>query len=180
MHTIRHAFAALALLTLGLGARAVPLTYAFDLSITDGPLTGDTYSGTFSFDDSLVVPGGTILGTDFFGAFGFVYHGVSYTAANADLIELQWNALGELTDFVIGNLCVGAAGCDILPGVESWGMIPSAFAYAVAADPSATFLSEGPRFRLVGAPSPIPEPATLPLLAAAALLALMTQARQRA
>ncbi len=175
---VGRAIALVTLLACTLSLRAEPISYEFDLTITAGPLTGENYSGSFSFDSGLVVPGSTIFGTDLFGSLSFVFHGVTYSASNTDLVELQWDAAGELSDFVIGTDCAGAAGCDIVNGSESWAMLPSAFAYAIVGDAN-SYISDGPTFRRVLPPSGAPEPGSLALLIGAAIAGLQVQRRHK-
>lgn len=77
-------------LTLSLAASAIALSsspaaaglinYDFDVAIDSGSLAGETYSGSFSFDDA----GLTGLDEEFLGlnSFSFDFNGVSYTEAD--------------------------------------------------------------------------------------------------
>jgi hypothetical protein len=54
------ALAAIVLPLWGSAARATPITYAFTVTATDGPLAGTVEHGSFSYDSSSIVPGGEI------------------------------------------------------------------------------------------------------------------------
>ncbi|MEM9483203.1 MAG: hypothetical protein AAGA83_05875, partial [Cyanobacteria bacterium P01_F01_bin.116] len=64
-------------------ALAATQTFDFDVSIIDGPLLGDLFSGTLSFDDaSLINTGSEVLGIDEGLSVNFSYLGTDFTEAD--------------------------------------------------------------------------------------------------
>jgi len=117
-------FAAAVGLALGLAfipaAHATPITYAFTVTATTGPLAGSISSGTFTYDSSAIVPGGFNAGTGLFSALDFTWHGIHYDQTTANTGELTWDASGNLLLWLFGTNCHSAS-CDLFaPGSEGW------------------------------------------------------------
>ncbi len=71
----------------GASAAAAPITYSFAVAGSSGPLIGISAHGTFTFDDSLIRPGGgTALNVPI--GLSFAWNGVAYTQGTASLFFL--------------------------------------------------------------------------------------------
>ena len=139
-------------------ASAVPITYDFTVTGEDGPLVGVTSSGFFTYDDSIVVPGSTVAVIGLLTDLSFTWNSITYTAATANTGGLTFNALGELTRWLIGTSC-NVIGCS-LPLGNSWLSTPDFFRYKTPE--SATNFGGTTTFQLRTAS--VPEPGSLALL----------------
>jgi hypothetical protein len=62
-------------------AEAHAVTYAFTVTATDGPLIGTTATGTFTYDTSIVPPGGgSVGGTNLLTTLNFTWDGITYNS----------------------------------------------------------------------------------------------------
>jgi hypothetical protein len=125
-------------LAIGLAPKldASPVNYTFSVTATSGPLAGTTAPGTFSYDTSSIVPGGTNANTGLLTALNFTWDGITYNQTTANTGFLEFDATGALNQDLFGNHCV-AGSCSDLPGFEQWSVsfsIPLGFAYFVAGD----------------------------------------------
>jgi hypothetical protein len=117
----------LALLALGLlvgpiEATASPITYAFAVNGgPTGPFAGVTSSGFFTFDDSILPPGGgTLDQANLFTDFAFTWNGISYDESTANTGRLTFDASGALDPMsFFGNNC-GPGVCGVLQGTNEW------------------------------------------------------------
>lgn len=152
---------AIASVGLAAPAGAVPVTYQVSVDpINGGPFHGQSLSGTFTFDDSLIPAGGTGLVSsvallDLSISFGTLSFDET-TAGGADFNFLN----GLLVDFLLGgNINTITAGTDdfaiLSSGVHS-------FLYSTVGSPTIYFTDSAISFSLV--PTAVPEPATLALL----------------
>jgi len=156
--------AALVLSLIGSGlVSASPITYTFTVTATDGPLSGTTEDGTFSYDSSSVVPGGQNTTPGLFTSLAFVWNGTAYDQTTANTGFLDFDATGNLTRAVFGNDC--AAGCIIINGTNTWAINlsppggPMEFFYAVPGT-EGSFIGSVTAARTV----PVPEPTALAFL----------------
>lgn len=141
-------------------ASASTVTYDFTLSNVPGPLAPGPYSGSFSFDSSIIAPGQMVQGPSL-TAFDFTLNGITYNASTINDHFLTFDSTGALVDFLICN-----AGCSVaaltngftIEGDPGFG---GAFQYSTPT----TFITEdvgGLTFSEVT--SPVPEPGTFALL----------------
>jgi hypothetical protein len=100
---------------------AFPITYAFSVTTTNGPLAGVTENGTFAYDSSSVIPGGiNILPS--LATLEFTWNGISYdqTTANSGG-ALEFNLDGSLNAIIFGTNCgLKPGSCTIEIGANSW------------------------------------------------------------
>jgi len=66
-------------LTIGLTSKleASPVNYTFSVTATSGPLAGTTATGTFSYDTSSIVHGGTNSNTGLLTGLNFTWDGIT-------------------------------------------------------------------------------------------------------
>src|SRR4051794_1654014 len=103
--------AGLALLLVATGpAAAVPIIQGFEVTAANGPLVGQTFTGTFSYDNSLLTGSGTEYIDPTQGlTVSFTFGGITYTQVN-DLnypdYPLAAFVNGDLAhlDFLVDNL----------------------------------------------------------------------------
>ena len=139
-------------------AEATPVTYSFSVTATSGPLDGTTAAGTFSYDTSSIVPGGSNNNTGLLTALNFTWDGITYNQTTANTGFLDFNGSGMLTDDVFGNDCF-AGGCNVFGGSEEWLFdFVFGFTYSVQGNPEAGNGSV--------TQSLVPEPSALALLGA--------------
>jgi hypothetical protein len=144
-------------------AGATPITYEFAVTATDGPLSGTSSSGTFTFDSSIVPPGGGTAvdtGNDIFTNLEFFWDGIDYDEATANTGAITFDAAGNIRIVSFGDNC-GTASCSLFAGQKG-------FFVTWRADSGGLF-----EYTSVGATSIydgtanislVPEPATLALL----------------
>ena len=97
------------------GAFATPIHVDFGMyqSQSQGAAKRGLYFGTWSFDDSIVTPGGVF--EDVFNgrpldSFAFSWLGRSWNATNARLARIEFDDAGRLRSWVIGGTAV-SGGC---------------------------------------------------------------------
>jgi hypothetical protein len=186
---VKRALAAVAGLGLAVAvanAEAHSVTYDFTVTATDGPLIGTTATGTFTYDTSIVPPGGgSVGGTNLLTTLNFTWDGITYNQTTANTGDLGFNANGSLFNADFGTNCI-PGGCGTTGGLEQWEVaatvLPASggFSYAIAGVPS-LFGGTGiltrqhrcvPTARCRGADAPafsslsisVPEPSALSLL----------------
>lgn len=159
-------------------AQATPVNYDFTVQATSGGLTGAPESGSFSYESTSIVPGGTNTAKNLLTSLGFAFNGIAYDATTANTGFLSFNAAGELVGFSFGSNCfVGI--CRLRPGNESWLVDPNGFAYTGQL-PNGRFTAGSGSLTYALASVSVPEPATLGLFALGALmLGLFAGARRR-
>ena len=113
------------------------VNYTFTVTATSGPLAGTTATGTFSYDTSSIVPGGTNANTGLLTALNFTWDGITYNQTTANTGFLEFDTTGALTQDLFGNNCFPGGSCAAVPPFEQWLVsfpIPLGFAYFVAGD----------------------------------------------
>lgn len=159
--------------------QATPVKYDFTVNVATGPLFGTTANGSFSFDSSSVVRGGTNNAIGLLDALDFKFNGITYDAGTANTGFLSFDAAGNLTNILFGSNC-SATRCD-LPPDASWQARSGFFSYGALDGfgrfrPGTGLLS----FSLATGPVSVPEPGTLGLFGLGALLlGLFVSARRR-
>lgn len=159
--------------------QAAPITYDFTVTGTSGPMAGQSSSGSFTFDSSVIpVGGGNVSQTGLLTDLSFTWDGFSYTEANANTGALNFDASGQLILALFGSNC-GGGSCSASVNTNDWffrwgtdGALANLFTYGgidalYQGDPSAT-----PRR------NDVPEP-TVPALVCAALAALTVRRSTR-
>lgn len=151
-------------------AQATLVSYDFEVAATSGPLSGTTADGTFTFDGSVIPPGGgpSTVGGPLFTALSFTWDGIHYDQTTANtwggpFTQVVFNSGGAPTTLAFGT--AGLPGrLGIVTGTEGWYVSaqPSAstiFVYSRLGDPSPSYGTAS--IELVSA---VPEPSTLLLL----------------
>jgi hypothetical protein len=136
-------------------ADALPISYAFTIDVTSGPLAGDISSGTFAFDSSSVTPGGFNKQTGLLTALSFDFNGVAYDQTTVNTGFLFFDPSGALEGFCFGN--------DVVAGACNFGrgdITISSQSFGYDSDTGA--VSTG---TAIFSAAPAPEPASLALLA---------------
>jgi hypothetical protein len=172
------AFIALALWLSAGAAQATTITYDFSVAATNGPLSGTTANGTFSFDDVSVPVGSLVSATGLLTSLDFSWNGILYDATNANTGMMQRNAGGDLVLAEFGTNCF-PGGCFTETNTNTWALfltpplgVPrpdfsGAFFYNLPADD----VTHGGSTTLFSHAAPVPEPSTV-LLCAVGLLGL--------
>ncbi|HEV2199409.1 MAG TPA: PEP-CTERM sorting domain-containing protein [Bryobacteraceae bacterium] len=157
------------------GAHATTIFYDFTMTATTGPLSGDTASGTFSYDSSSITPGTVNNSTGLLTSLNITWDGITYTQATANTGGLSFDGGGNLIDALFGTNC-SAGSCSVTAGNEQWDVAvgSSIFDYTVPSDSQNTFGG-------TSSFSEVPEPSTMVLLSAGfgGLLALAAIRRRR-
>jgi hypothetical protein len=166
------------------------ITYDFsgqiDTNSLGGPLSGQLFSGSFSYDSSISPIGGGVVAGGYFGAQGlltavnFSFNGISYDFSTVNAGSIQFNPDGSLLAINFGDHLVPPVGFD--PGE----------AEVVGGSPHDFFIDAGPQllpfgggfgelvyslsntgfnYGIVTSFEAVPEPSTLALFGAA-LIAL--------
>ena len=158
----------LAALTLvaALASNAAPITYRFTVGATDGPLTGVTSVGTFTFDSASITPGASNSATGLLTDLDFTWNGITYDESIANTGLLQFDGAGELTVALFGNDCV-AGECFVGGNSENWFFEnPNNFGYSTAGG-GGIFSGTATLSRVT-----VPEPASLALVGVALVIAV--------
>ena len=159
-------------------ANAAPVTYDFEVVEENGPLAGTTAIGVFSFEDTIIPPGGgTVEQAGLFTDLDFTWDGVQYTEATANTGVLGFDASGTLVQAGFGTTCVGCPNPDFQPGdwlfIWNFPIIPGVFltnfSYFVEVEP---FLFDTQDIRICPGACTVPEPGTLPLAVGAVVICL--------
>ena len=174
------------ILVLALGpmsAQAGLLRVDFSVTATDGPLNGTSSSGFFTFDSSVIPPGGGdttgTCGTACLTELSFAWNGTSYDQNTANTGALAFDAAGNLTNFAIcPGASAGGGGCLTGPG-DDWALFGTGFNYTVD-EMSGEIGCEGTIYcgSVEWSISSVPTPATLALLGLG-LLGVGYRRRQR-
>lgn len=155
-------------------AQATPINYDFSVHVNSGSLSGTTENGSFAYDSSSIIPGGTNSTAGLLTALDFTLNGIAYDANSANTGFLSFNAAGDLTGFLFGNNCV-AGRCGLISRGDSWfartfGRTNN-FTYTAVDSlgrPSAGVGNVS--YSLAPVSVPVPEPGTLGLFGLGALL----------
>ena len=162
-------------------ATATPITYTFGVTATEGPLSGTTAFGTFTYDSSILpVGGGFVIDTGLLTDLDFTWDGIHYDATTVNTGALGFEADGTFIYALFGTNCY-PGGCGInadpLP-LRQWSFDiyygSGAFYYTTPSDPINIFAGT----TMVS--GPVPEPSTVALAAMAlGLLGMAVRGRQR-
>jgi len=162
---LRIVTATVAFLALAATARPTPITSTFTATASDGPLAGTASIGTFTYDSSIILPGGEVVGPNLLTAFSFTWNGTLFGLATANSsAELRWANDGTLAGFSFGSNCSGGV-CGIASGNNQWFLTESFFAYAAPGAPG--LFSGTVTFSTPAGAVPVPEPASLLLVSTA-------------
>lgn len=141
--------AALSLCTAPLVAAAAPVTYDMQVTATSGVLAGVVSNGSFTFDSSIVPPGGgTVTGPALLlTELDLNWNGVAWDETTANTFGsnglLDFDAAGNLTLLIVGTACAGGGGAVCAEvNTNSWffnGASGGLFGYATAGSPSFGF-----------------------------------------
>jgi hypothetical protein len=157
-------------------AGATPISYQFTVNAIDGPLSGETSSGTFAFDASSVTTGGSNAEVGLLTRLDFIWGGITYDATAANTGRLDFDVAGNLTRAVFGTNCA-AGPCAVAAGHDEWFVDVSiangtgTFAYATSLTSSV--------FGGTARATPIPEPASILLFALALAVATLKRTDTR-
>lgn len=113
---------ALGLLVGPIEAAASPITYAFAVDGgLSGPLAGVPSSGYFTFDASIIPPGGgTVDEANLFTDIAFTWNGITYDENTANTGRLTFDASGALAPMLFfGNNCAAGV-CGVSQGTNEW------------------------------------------------------------
>jgi hypothetical protein len=149
-----------------LSAHATPVTYNFQVKAASGPLVGMTAAGTFTFDDSVIANQdqyGYVQAIDLLTDLNFTWNGIAYDESTANTGWLGFDANGELDAIGFGNhYDDGVVFIDF--GTNEWCLTQSfhggSISFAYTTPGADTIFTDG-----VGSYQPVPEPATMLLLA---------------
>jgi hypothetical protein len=98
-------FIAIGLMATSMAAKAATITYDFTVTANSGPLSGQSVSGFFAFDDSIIVPGDDVSQVGLLTDLDFTWNGIAYDESTANTGWLTFGASGDLIDFGIGTNC---------------------------------------------------------------------------
>lgn len=158
-----------------LAAHAVPVTYDFSVTVTEGPLAGTTATGFFTIDDEIAPSdGGTVTATNLFTDLAFTWNGIAYDETTANTGWLTFSEVGDLIYATFGSSC--APLCSVVNGTNDWSLTGSNFTYAVPGF-STIFINGTGSFtrRLVQ----VPEPGVLGLLSAGLMIITFARPHNR-
>jgi hypothetical protein len=178
-----------ALLALSGVVSATPVYVDFGLYQTQsyGDARRGLYFGSWSFDDSIITPGG-VFEDVYFGrpldSFSFSWLGQRWNANNARLARIEFDEAGQLRSWIIGGTAVSGGCADVgfldcvgtpsafadfsLTGVRAEPGLPPPSLRAIGVLPGMDTFAEASGIFMVR-PSKIPEPGTLGMLGAALL-----------
>ncbi|HUA77310.1 MAG TPA: PEP-CTERM sorting domain-containing protein [Acetobacteraceae bacterium] len=146
-------------------AKASVITYDFTADITSGPLSGNDYSGSFSYLSSSVTPGQVNAGISLLTALDFTFNGITYDTNTASTGELQFDSSGNLIGFQLGDFC-SSGSCSASVLTNEW----YADVYPTPSGPGSYFIYSTPSFGGLGSGTvtytlvSVPEPGSLALL----------------
>jgi MYXO-CTERM domain-containing protein len=179
--------AALGLCTAPLVAAAAPVTYDLQVTATSGVLAGVVSNGSFTFDSSIVPPGGGMVTGPalLLTALDLNWNGVAWDETTANTFGfnglLEFDPAGALTSLIVGSACASGGGVVCAEvNTNSWFISGASgnlfgFAYATAGSPG--FGSGSVSFSL--RTNTVAEPSTA-LLAALAVAAAWRLRRRTA
>ncbi|MGA9369598.1 MAG: hypothetical protein WBV35_19220 [Steroidobacteraceae bacterium] len=163
-------FLVVALLADPIAAHSTPVRYDFYVSGgASGPLAGQTASGTFTFDSSIIAAGGGVVNqTGLLTDLAFTWGGFSYDALTANTGAMTFGSGGgdPLSSTTFGTNC-DAGGCQAQSDsaqtrpqwyLQVYANSPGFFVYAVYGDSEDLFTGAA-----TFAPVPVPEPPPLTL-----------------
>jgi len=117
-------FAVLSLTSFGAIATPIHVDFGLYQSQSQGDAKRGLYFGTWSFDDSIITPGGVF--EDVFAgrpldSFSFSWLGRHWNASNARLARIEFDEAGRLRSWIIGGTAVsgGCANVGVLDCVSS-------------------------------------------------------------
>lgn len=149
-----------------IAASATPITYGFTVTAIEGPLNGQTASGTFTFDSASIVAGGSNAQTGLLLDLDFSWDGIDYNESTANSGRLSFGNAGNLTLALFGTDCI-AGPCSVAAGHEEWSAELSpqggSFSYATVTT-SSVFSGTA---SISGPVIPTPEPGSIALLSIA-------------
>ena len=156
----------LVLATSATSVQAVPITYNFQINVTEGPLAPVSESGFFTFDDSIIpVGGGDVIAADLFTDFELTWNGILYDETTATSSVLGFDASSNLTTAAFGTDCDPGV-CSLAANEDHWiaSINPSSstFGYTAHGFTETTFNRSAVTMSPAGQ---IPEPAPLALMA---------------
>lgn len=135
------------------------IMYEFTVDATSGVLSGDTASGSSTFDSGAIPSrGGTVGATNLLTGLNFRWDGITYNASTANTGWLTFNSKGRLTFFTFGNACISLA-CAVDSPSADWLASPGAAGFVYSSGGPFGF---GKVSYSLG--TSVPEPATLGLL----------------
>jgi hypothetical protein len=154
-------------------AHATPINYSFTVTANSGPLSGDTATGTFSYDSSSIVPGGANGSVGLLTSLNFTWNGITYDQTTANTGFLRFDSAGNLTVVSFGNDCAIFT-CGASPNTNDWFVSNPDFVYATPTGGPANF---GGTATLSLIPTVVPEPSSLALLGVGAAGVMLIGAR---
>jgi hypothetical protein len=160
--------------TAALAGPVAYVTYPFTVTATNGPLAGDTATGSFTYDTSVIPPGGGyVSATGLLTALSFTWDGIAYNASTANTGGLDFYSSGQLQYENFGDSCT-VGSCAVVAFTDDWYFYKGDLVYATPSSsvssgdgslgtPTCTNanLATVPCGSLAG--TPVPEPAAIAL-----------------
>ena len=166
-------------------AQATPISYDFSVNVTSGPLSGNTYNGSFSYDSSSIISGGYNNASGLLTALNFSFDGTTYDATSANTGWLGFDAAGNLDSFVFGNNCPDGT-CTVQSGYDQFYVIyapyaspPGSFVYSMNGWNQASIVNSPETITFAPATVHVPEPGSLGLFCFGTLLLLAASLSHR-